>query len=256
MKKTKKVKPIKADEYKEDIEIEDDFFEDEKEVIVEEEERGFSIVTEEEEPEEKYEDAKKTFRRENSIKFMQIFNLLFVLVLLVILIIGIDVICVARFDKGPFFAINTETYEDGGTKVYYGLGYKVIKYKELNGRQDTQIGFWTMPYSTVPIEIADVDLAIEFQNKPEETSNKYYKQYIKVTSTVKNYDKTNEELILEYTDPDGKYTLEIKCKMSLYIEAEEYKENDKIAVKGTIEKFELKTNENSNTVYLNNCFVE
>lgn len=257
MKKTKKAKPIKAAVYKEDIEVEDDYFEDENiEEVVEEQERGFSLVTEEEEPEEKYEDARKTFRRENSIKFMQVFNLLFILVLIATLIIGIDVICVARFNVGPFFAINTETYQDGGTKIYYGLGYKVIKYKELRGRQDTQIGFWSMPYSTVPIEIADVDLAIEFQNKPEETSNKYHNQYMKVTSTVKSYDKAKEELVLEYTDPDGKYTLEIKCKMSLYIDIEEYKENDKIAIKGTINKFEIKTNSVPNRVYLNNCFVE
>ena len=40
--------------------------------------------------------------------------------------------------------IRTSIYKDGGTKEYYGLGYKVIKYNQIEGRRDTQIGLWNL----------------------------------------------------------------------------------------------------------------
>ncbi|CEG26238.1 hypothetical protein [Bacillus sp. B-jedd] len=44
----------------------------------------------------------------------------------------------AKNNKPPVFAINTEIYKDGGTKEYQGIGYKVLDYNELDGegRQD------------------------------------------------------------------------------------------------------------------------
>lgn len=42
----------------------------------------------------------------------------------------------AVHDKPPLFAVRTEMYKDGGTAVYYGLGYKVIDYNQLEGRKD------------------------------------------------------------------------------------------------------------------------
>ena len=40
--------------------------------------------------------------------------------------VTVDVVGVSRYNKGPFFAIKTKTYNDGGTKEYYGIGYKAI----------------------------------------------------------------------------------------------------------------------------------
>ena len=52
-------------------------------------------------------------------------------VMIVIIVIGVlvttDILLVSKAGIGPFLAINTKTYNDGGTKEYYGLGYKVIK---------------------------------------------------------------------------------------------------------------------------------
>ena len=49
------------------------------------------------------------------------------IVMIIILVIGIlvttDILLVSKKDIGPFLAINTKTYNDGGTKEYYGLGY-------------------------------------------------------------------------------------------------------------------------------------
>lgn len=255
-------KQIKAEEYKDefDEEIEDDYYEEENEQekeVVEDSPNNFKAVEEEQDDEEYYEDAKKTFRRANSSKFMNIFNILFVLLMVMMLIISVDVICITRYNVGPFFAINTTTYKDGGTKEYYGLGYKVIKYNEIMGRMDTQIGFWNMKYSNEPLVIEDIDLAIEFQNNPEPTANKYYKKYVMISSTIKNIDVKKNEIILEYTDPDGKYTLQINCQMASRKDSLiNYKINDKVSIKGTVSSFSIKEETKTNKVTIENCFIE
>ena len=43
----------------------------------------------------------------------------------------VDFICVKTI-KRPIFMIRTTIYKDGGTKEYYGLGYKVIKCNTLS----------------------------------------------------------------------------------------------------------------------------
>lgn len=50
-------------------------------------------------------------------------------------------------DRSPLFAVPVVTYKDGGTKVYLGVGYKIIAYSILEGRQDTVFGSWFMSYS-------------------------------------------------------------------------------------------------------------
>lgn len=254
-------KKIKAEEYNDefDVEVEDDYYEDENETekeIIEESPNNFKAVEEESE-EEYYEEAKKTFRRVKTSKFMSIFNILFILIMIIMLIISVDVISITRYNIGPFFAINTKTYKDGGTKEYYGLGYKVIKYNEIAGRRDTEIGFWNMKYSTEPLMIDDIDLAIDFQNNPETTANKYYKKYLIINSKIKNIYNNKNEIILEYTDPDGKYTLEINCKMASRKDSlVNYKINDKVSIKGTVSSFSIKEATKTNKVILENCFIE
>jgi len=54
----------------------------------------------------------------------------------------------AQVDKEPIFAINTVTYKDGGTKEYMGLGYKIIRYSIIEGRQDTVFGTWMISYDS------------------------------------------------------------------------------------------------------------
>ena len=255
-------KKIKAEEYKDEFEeqIKDDYYEDENEVeteVVEDSPNNFKAIEEEQDDEEYYEEARKTFQRVNTSKFMGIFNVLFVLIMVIMLIISVDVICVTRYNIGPFFAINTKTYKDGGTKEYYGLGYKVIKYSEISGRRDTEIGFWNMKYSTEPLMIDDLDLAIEFQNNPEPTANKYYKKYLIINSTIKNIDTKKNEISLGYNDLDGKYTLEINCKMASRKDSlVNYKINDKVSIKGTVSSFSIKEATKTNKVILENCFIE
>lgn len=243
MKKVKKIKEIKAEKYEENedlyVELEEDDYEEENENII---------------IEEDYFEENETTKRINSNKFMKVFNIIFILIMLAMVFISVDVICITKYNVGPFFAIKTKTYNDGGTKEYYGLGYKVIKYKEKSGRQDKQIGFWSMKYNTTPTFIKDIDLSIEFQNNPQKTADKFYKQYVKISSTIKEIKQSSNNLILEYTDPDGKYTLQINCDCKEKIST--LTQNQNIIIRGTIHDFSVKDENNPNTIYVSDCFVE
>lgn len=181
-------------------------------------------------------------------------NIIFIFIIALGIIIAIDVICVTKYDKGPYFAIRTKTYNDGGTQEFYGLGYKVIKYHQKQGRRDTEIGFWTMPYSTNPTNIAAIDLAIEFRNNPEKTANKYAGQFVRITGRI--YKIKENELVLQYKDPDDAYTLRIKCPMAEKTDFSDFKKGMEITVLGTIDNFTLATKNKPSSVNMSNCFAE
>lgn len=183
-----------------------------------------------------------------------IMNIIFIIIIALGIIISIDVICVKKYDKGPYFAIRTKTYNDGGTEEFYGLGYKVIKYHQKQGRRDMEIGFWTMPYSVEPTEISALDLAIEFRNNPEKTANKYAKQFMRVTGRI--YKIEENKLILRYKDPDNAYTLKIKCPMAEKTDFNDLEEGMEVTVLGTIENFTLATEKTPNSANMSNCFTE
>lgn len=42
----------------------------------------------------------------------------------------------AKQDNPPTFSLLVDVYKDGGTKVYTGIGYKVIDYNQIDGRKD------------------------------------------------------------------------------------------------------------------------
>lgn len=181
-------------------------------------------------------------------------NIIFIIIIALGIMITADIIFITKYDKGPYFAIRTKTYEDGGTQVFYGLGYKVIKYHQEQGRRDTQVGLWTMPYSVEPTNISALDLAIEFRNNPEKTANKYAGQFMRVTGRI--YKIKDNELILRYKDPDDSYTLKIKCPMAENNHFEGMEKGLEVTIIGTIENFTLATKTNPNIVRMSNCFTE
>ena len=187
----------------------------------------------------------------------KIINIVFIILVVIMIMIATDVICVSRYNIGPFFAIRTKQYEDGGTKEYYGLGYKVIKYNQVQGRRDTKIGFWTMPYSVEPTTISTLDLAIEFRNHPEETSKKFTGEFLRIVGDISKIDKDSNQIELQYIDPDEAYTLKIICPMaeedSNIDELEEGKEANVI---GSVKSFSLATKNAPNTITMSDCFAE
>lgn len=76
------------------------------------------------------------------------------IILLIIIIITIGSIFFAidytrvKKEKLPIFCLNFDsmTYMDGGSKVYWGLGYKVIAYNKLNGYNKIHIGTYFLEY--------------------------------------------------------------------------------------------------------------
>ncbi len=210
----------------------------------------------EKEKEEDYEDATRTFNKEKFDKFMKIFNVIFVIIMIAMIFTCVDIILLTKYEKGPIFTIRTEIYKDGGTKEYYGLGYKVIKYNCLEGRRGIDIGTWGLKYDNEPTKVTDYELAISFQNDPESVSEKYYNEYVEITSTIKTVNENKNELVLEYTDPDGKYTLEVICPMASSKEIiTSYRENTSVTVRGTVKRFAYKTTKKPNTIYLSDCFA-
>lgn len=185
----------------------------------------------------------------------RIINIVFTILVIMMIMISIDVVSVAKYSKGPFFAIKTNTYKDGGTKVYYGLGYKVIKYHQLKGRRDIEIGTWGLKYNDNPIETSSLDLAIEFTNSPEKAYSKYYKKFLKVSGIVSKKEK--DKLVLTYLDEDGKYTLDIVCTPAEEnLIPDSIKENESITVLGTLTDFSNKSSTKNKTLSINNCFVD
>lgn len=72
------------------------------------------------------------------------------IILGVIIILGLIFFAVdynrVRNGEKPIFCINTANTNDGGTKEYLGLGYKVIDFNRLDGYDEVKIGAWSMKY--------------------------------------------------------------------------------------------------------------
>lgn len=75
-----------------------------------------------------------------------------ILVLLALICFCVDYSRVKKQEK-PIFCINLATYRDGGTKEYYGLGYKVIDFNRIDGYDEMKIGSWLMKYEDIANEI-------------------------------------------------------------------------------------------------------
>lgn len=184
-------------------------------------------------------------------------NIFFTVIIVIIAMISIDIVRVAKYNKTPLFAVITKTYKDGGTKEYMGIGYKVIDYNQLQGRRDIEIGTWNLKYNTNPVTVQDIDLAIEFNNDENKTYKDYYKKFVRVITTLKSVDKKNKKLVLGYTDEDGKYSLDIKCKLvDEQLNINKFEENKQITIIGTLKDYKSKTKKNNRTIYIKDCIAE
>lgn len=237
-------------------ELKDDIFnqvtEDVKKELLEDDELPQIIETiDEEEYDSKYNSQSK--KRKRYIRWKRIINTVFIIILVILAMITIDVIAVSKYNNGPFFTIKTKTYKDGGTKEYYGFGYKVISYNQEVGRRDKELGTWKLKYNTEPTDLSDIDLAIEFNEDPQATNVKYYKKFVRLSSTVKSVNVDKKQMTLEYRDEDNKYTFDIVCSMAKGQEnVGIFEKGDTVYILGTVKKFKL----NPNKVYLNDCFAE
>lgn len=163
------------------------------------------------------------------------------IVMIIILVIGFlvttDILLVSKKDIGPFLAINTKTYNDGGTKEYYGLGYKVIKYNQKVGRRDTVIGSWTIKYNTNPETYTIRELAYSIIND----NNNHVGEFIRLTGIISSKNTKNNTVTLKFTDDiEGKYDLTVKAEL-LSKNIKELNKNAPISLIGIITDYDNKT---------------
>ncbi len=229
---------------------------EEYEEVLYEDEQSLDSNEENDFDEDFEDDSQDKKHKKYSKKITKIINIIFYVLIILMIMVTIDVISVSRYNSGPYFAIKTAHYKDGGTKVYTGLGYKVIKYNQIQGRRDTVIGSWALKYSVEPTEIDSIDLAIEYKTDTLKTYEKYNAKFLRISGTYQSYNKKNKTLTFGYIDPDGSYTLNIVCKMAKDATIKEYKKDDSITVIGTAYDFKQKDKKNPNTLYINNCFAE
>ena len=202
--------------------------------------------------------AKKSKEKEPfKLNIKMVINTIFLLILILIVITVVDIISVSKYEKGPYFAINTETLNDGGTKIYHGIGYKVIKYNQLQGRRDMEIGTWSLKYDIEPITIEDIDLAIKLNENEIKTYDNLYKKFVRINSTLKKVNKKNNTITIGYEDEEGKYTLNILCKMANHDgKIYDFEEGKEITIIGTIYKMNAKTSTEPTLIKIKNCFAE
>ena len=209
---------------------------------------------------EKEKSSKKRKKKKSEpFKFNKriIINALIFFILFLIIITMVDIVSVSKYGKGPYFAINTSTYDDGGTKIYHGIGYKVIKYKQVQGRRDIEIGTWSLQYDIKPITINDKDLAREFKNNDLKAYDIYYKEFVRINSTLKKVNKKNNTLIIGYEDENNKYTMNINCKIAnKKINLDKYEIGKATTIIGIVSKYSKKNSTNPLTITINNCFAE
>lgn len=187
----------------------------------------------------------------------KIINIVFILVLIIIGMITIDYIRVTKYEYTPLFAIKTKEYNDGGTKEYKGLGYKVIDYNQMQGRRDIEIGLWNLKYNSKPIDVADIDLAIEFTNDEEKAYNKFYKKFLRIKSTLKDVNEKKNTITLGYNDEDGKYSIDVICSLvPEQTNISSFEKDKEITVIGTFAKYSGSTKKNNKKIYIKDCIAQ
>ena len=241
----------------EEIIYEEDY--EEPETYVEEDNSEPEIISSEEleDTSEYREFEDEDYKRPSGFNVIKIINIAFVVIVAILIMVATDVICVARYDVGPFFAIPLKEYKDGGTKAFYGLGYKVFKYKQIQGRRDRQIGTWGLKYDANPITKKDIDLSIEFKDDEYKTYEKYYRKFMRIKSTLLSVDEKKNKIVIGYNDEGNKYTLKIKCDIvEDQKNLKDFKVGEEITIIGTLYDFEIAKNKKPNTLYMKNCFAE
>ena len=100
-------------------------------------------------------------------------------VLLALIFFTIDYSRVQKQEK-PIFCILKDEVNDGGTKIYLGIGYKVIDFHTLAGFDNIKIGTWLMDYDDFKKEI--------IKNSNSKTEDMYKVKYEKLENIELDYD--------------------------------------------------------------------
>ena len=96
------------------------------------------------------------------------------LILVILIILGIIFFIIdysrVKNNETPLFCILKDEANDGGTKIYLGLGYKVIDFHTLAEYDDIKIGSWFMDYNDFEEEMKEYEERFEKEMKNSEYS--------------------------------------------------------------------------------------
>ncbi|MDD2207987.1 MAG: hypothetical protein PHG03_00435 [Bacilli bacterium] len=112
----------------------------------------------------------------------------------------------SRSGKSPIFAILVTRYKDGGSKEYFGLGYKVIKCHNLIGDNSSNMGFYNLEINTTCINSSDIyPLYLKLIDNILSAKSYSKPEYIALDlDTFELLDQYYQDLLLKYTEKYNK----------------------------------------------------
>lgn len=167
---------------------------------------------------------------------LKVLNFFLILVVAGAFLVVFDVVMVTKFNVGPIFAIKVKTYNDGGTREYAGIFYKVIKYKQTNGRRDMVLGSYKLSYSGEVYKKSVLDLAILYRDDFTNFSLLEGK-YVVVTGKVLSVSKEKQVVKLIYEDSDNKYQTIVTFKMDKDANYDELKKGNTVKIAGVLDDY-------------------
>jgi hypothetical protein len=167
---------------------------------------------------------------------LKVLNFFLILVMAGAFLVVFDVVMVTKFNVGPIFAIKVKTYNDGGTKEYAGIFYKVIKYKQTNGRRDMVLGSYKLSYSGEVYKKSVLDLAILYRDDFTNFSLLEGK-YVVVTGKVLRASKEKQVVKLIYEDSDNKYQTIVTFKMDKDANYDGLKKGNIVKIAGVLDDY-------------------
>lgn len=167
---------------------------------------------------------------------LKVLNFFLILVMVGAFLVVFDVVMVTKFNVGPIFAIKVKTYNDGGTREYAGIFYKVIKYKQTNGRRDMVLGSYKLSYSGEVYKKSVLDLAILYRDDFTNFSLLEGK-YVVVTGKVLSVSKEKQVVKLIYEDSDNKYQTIVTFKMDKDANYDELKKGNTVKLAGVLDDY-------------------
>lgn len=167
---------------------------------------------------------------------LKVLNFFLILVMVGAFLVVFDVVMVTKFNVGPIFAIKVKTYNDGGTREYAGIFYKVIKYKQTNGRRDMVLGSYKLSYSGEVYKKSVLDLAILYRDDFTNFSLLEGK-YVVVTGKVLSVSKEKQVVKLIYEDSDNKYQTIVTFKMDKDANYDELKKGNTVKIAAVLDDY-------------------
>ena len=167
---------------------------------------------------------------------LKVLNFFLILVMAGAFLVVFDVVMVTKFNVGPIFAIKVKTYNDGGTKEYAGIFYKVIKYKQTNGRRDMVLGSYKLSYAGEVYKKSVLDLAILYRDDFTNFSLLEGK-YVVVTGKVLRVSKEKQVVKLIYEDSDNKYQTIVTFKMDKDANYDGLKKGNTVKIAGVLDDY-------------------